>query len=529
MKIIPVLAGLLLAVRGISQIPFALEIKQLPFPGIPAIHSGAYAEYNGKWLLIGGRNNGLHGFLPPFAFPSDGINDSIYVVDPYAGQVWKSAVAGLPVQIRESIAASNIPNWQEDTVLYLAGGYGWQTASNDFVTFPTLTAVPVPQLIDSVISSSGFSSLFRQTADSMLMVTGGQLRKIDSVYHLVFGHDFQGTYDKDDTTGYFVQNYTYAIRKFKINDDGVSLSVVKTGEVIDSINFRRRDLNVVPQIFPDGTRGFTAFSGVFQPIENLPWLSSIDISASGIVHMDTFQQKFSHYESAAIPLYDSVDNYMHTIFPGGISRYSIDSATGGIVDDTLVPFVRTISRVTRAPDSSLAESVYPFRMPAFLGSNSIFFSDTSVKKFENGVIDLCSLSGKKRVGFIFGGIETPDSNISATDPALSWASTRFFEVWIDMNPVSSHPWINPHNAISAAIFPNPGMDMLNVEIHSAIEDDGKILLIDNTGKEHILAVDVKIVRGTVRHQIPLPDLSAGAYRLRIQGTFSSWNGSFLLR
>lgn len=44
--------------------PYSIEIERIYIPGSPAIHSFAFAELNCKWLFVGGRTNGLHGFNP---------------------------------------------------------------------------------------------------------------------------------------------------------------------------------------------------------------------------------------------------------------------------------------------------------------------------------------------------------------------------------------------------------------------------------------------------------------------------------
>src|SRR5438045_2095977 len=90
-----------------SAQPFAVTIADEPITVMPAIHSFAFAESNGKWLFIGGRNNGLHGFLTPFAFQTMYANTQITVVDPVANQSWSSSTSVLPDSIGESITSTN--------------------------------------------------------------------------------------------------------------------------------------------------------------------------------------------------------------------------------------------------------------------------------------------------------------------------------------------------------------------------------------------------------------------------------------
>src|SRR5215475_8305461 len=65
-------------------LPFQVDLIEVPFPGAPALHSFAAAQFNGKWLFIGGRTNGIHSFdpLPINNFPPSQANHWSWVVDP---------------------------------------------------------------------------------------------------------------------------------------------------------------------------------------------------------------------------------------------------------------------------------------------------------------------------------------------------------------------------------------------------------------------------------------------------------------
>ena len=62
--------------------PYTIQLEQVNIPGSPKIHSFAFADDNGKWLFIGGRINGMHGFDAATAFPKQFSNTNIFVVDP---------------------------------------------------------------------------------------------------------------------------------------------------------------------------------------------------------------------------------------------------------------------------------------------------------------------------------------------------------------------------------------------------------------------------------------------------------------
>src|SRR5690349_8495932 len=105
-----------------SQQLFTLRLEPSSVTATPAVHSGTFGTYNNKWFFIGGRKNGLHGFLTPSAFPEDGINDSIFIVDPLLNQSWSASVNSLPDSIREPITSSNMQFYLNDSMLYMVGG-----------------------------------------------------------------------------------------------------------------------------------------------------------------------------------------------------------------------------------------------------------------------------------------------------------------------------------------------------------------------------------------------------------------------
>ena len=69
-------ALLLLVITGIAQnpqqkSPFIIRLQQVEIDQLPALQSFAYATWQDKWLLVGGRKDGLHRRQPWAAFDED--------------------------------------------------------------------------------------------------------------------------------------------------------------------------------------------------------------------------------------------------------------------------------------------------------------------------------------------------------------------------------------------------------------------------------------------------------------------------
>jgi hypothetical protein len=497
---------------------FRIELEEISISGAPDIHSAAIVSYEGKWLVIGGRTNGLHGFNAIDPFSQSGINTNIYVINPADSSVHYTSAASLPVSVFEAVTTSNMQFYRHDSTLYMIGGYGWNDSAQTFLTAQTLTAINLKELIAAIENQqSNITPFFRQITDPRMAICGAHLEKIDSVYLLVFGHQFDGTYSRFDTSGLFVQHYSREIRKFKIDDDGINLGITDYFAIKDSLNFRRRDYNLVPQIFPDGSKGLTAFTGVFQQGINLPYLNTIDIRDTGYYINNSFNQNLSQYHCAVLPVYDSASNHMHTIFFGGMGMYYRDAISNTIVSDSLVPFVNTISKVTRDSVGNMTEYELAEKLPALLGTNAEFILSDSVPVFSDEIIALNQLPARQHVGYIYGGIESPEINISETDPSMSFAVNRIFKVFINKLPPDTTITTSEYlikEPVAVKIFPNPFKDNFSIEIVNRFERNVQLTLYDYLMSE----VNKPTVSNAAlfRKNISLKNAESGIYFLEVK-------------
>ena len=305
MNRIKILAILLIAFtsQGNAQTaPFQIAIEPMNISGLGGLQAYAWGQHNGKWLIIGGRLDGLHRRQPFAAFDVAGHNNQLIVVDPVAQQKWSAPLSSLPIGLQEQLSSTNMEFFQEGNYLYLVGGYGYSNTSADHITYPNLSAVKVPDVINAVINGTSFATNFRQITDTMFAVTGGYLNKINNTFYLTGGQKFIGRYNPMGPTHGpgFVQIYTNASRKFTIFDNGVTLSVTHLPAIVDAANLHRRDYNVVPQIMPTGQEGLTAFSGVFQVGVDLPYLNCVNIDSTGHTVNNAFSQYYNHYHLSLI-------------------------------------------------------------------------------------------------------------------------------------------------------------------------------------------------------------------------------------
>lgn len=504
--------------------PFNVSVVPVDIPNLGGLQSYAFGQHDGKWLIIGGRLDGLHRRQPWASFDLAGHNDQLVVIDIEGGQHWSAGMEDLSEGLAEQLRSTNMEFLQKGSTLYIAGGYGYSGIANDHVTFDRLVAVDVPEVIDAVINSTDLSPHFRSVTDPQFAVTGGHLEKLYDTYYLIGGQKFMGRYNPmgpDHGPG-FEQEYTNQVRRFLIEDDGATLEVTHLAPYTDEDQLHRRDYNVGPQIMPDGSFGLTAFSGVFQIDVDLPFLNCVEIDSSGYTPNNDFSQYYNHYHCAHVPLYAASDNEMHTVFFGGIAQFY--DSLGVLVQDDNVPFVNTIARVSRSSDGTMSEYKMPEEMPGLFGASAEFIMLPGLPVYENGVIDLDQLEGDSvLVGHIYGGIESSGRNIFwINDGTQSTATSTIYEVWIVLNTTTGSHELNPHSvsSLKTIMFPNPNPGSFVLEFNLERATDVELVISDLSGKR----VDALQLTGTNvgpnSYTIALSnDIPAGHYLLTLDAGY----------
>jgi len=505
---------------------YAIEIEPLIITNTPGIHSYSWAKDDqGRWLIVGGRIDGLHQRQPFAAFLEADNNKFAFVIDPVSEQSWSADLSVLNAGLFEQLQSTNQEFYQRDTTLYVFGGYGFSTTASGHVTYPNITAIDVNGLTQAIIDNASITSYFRQTTDSRMKVTGGQIGYLDSTFYLVGGHLFDGSYNPmgpDHGPG-FTQEYTDEIRSFKIEDDGTNMTIAAYVAQHDTENLHRRDYNMAPQIFPNGELGFTAFSGVFDP-NDLPYLNSVDIVPTGYTVNNSFNQYLSQYHSAKISVYDSTALSNQTLFFGGMSQFYFDGGT--LIEDTDVPFVKTISKVTRFNDGSMSENALSYlEMPALLGAGSEYIP-TGDYLIENEILDINAIPNQKTlIGYIYGGIESSDKNIFfINDGSQSSASNTIFKVYINKSIAGFEETEIKKNVVqNMNVFPNPAKKDITIQFtvpktsevrYDIISTEGKVVKKDSFGV---------LENGIYDSEIDVRDLMSGNYIVQL------FNGEYYIQ
>ena len=120
-----------------SNLPYTLNIAPVSAPGItdlPGLQGSVYAQMaptsqypSGLWVVIGGRTNGLHDFVPSGeqSFPPAFQNNIIYVINPVDWQVWSPPwnQTGVSPAVYSPLSSSDAQYYAKGDTLYVNGGY----------------------------------------------------------------------------------------------------------------------------------------------------------------------------------------------------------------------------------------------------------------------------------------------------------------------------------------------------------------------------------------------------------------------
>lgn len=492
-----------------SQIPFDISLENVQIDNLEGVQSYAFGEADGKWLIVGGRLDGLHRRQPFAAFDVPGHNTDLLVIDPLNKKHWKAPLSALSTRMAEQLSSTNMEFIQLSKMLYCVGGYGYSATDGDHITYPYVTAIDIESTIDAIINNKSYAPYFRQITDSKLQITGGRLRKADGKLLLLGGQKFMGRYNPmgpDHGPG-FEQQYSNSVKVFTIDDKlGSSFSINHHKEFVDSINLHRRDYNAEPQIMPDGSQSITMFSGVFRPDVDLPFLDAVNVDTSSYSVESNFEQYYNHYHCAVVPTYSESTNSMYTIFFGGIAQYYLQM--GNRVKDDDVPFVQTIAVVKRDSKGNMSENVLPIEMPSLLGASAEFIP-ADIDRYSNEVIKYDEAKGDSvLMGYIYGGIESSGRNIFFSNTgSQSVATTKVFKVWLKKKQNAS---ADDLDANSLLIHPNPASTMFSLDNNSSTEQQCKLISVD--GRE----VGAIILEPKTSRILRVEHLSSGVYFLQNQ-------------
>lgn len=505
-----------LSAQFAEQPPFKISIEPVYNTTInQGFHSFAFAQSGSKWLLIGGRTNGLHGLNANDPFPQADAHNFVTVIDTVGWQIFQSSLSNLPYAVADPLRSTNMQYVQRGKFLYLVGGYGRDSVLNKFVTFPVVSKITVDSIINAVINQSPLDSYIKQVTDTNLRICGGEMHYFNNQFQLMFGHDFNGRY-ANPFVPIYTQFYRTEIKRFDIVENAGNLEILNYTVVSDTNNFHRRDLNVVPVIKPNGDDALMAYAGVFQKNKDFPYFEPIFMDTSGYSVLP-YTQVMSHYTCAHLPVFDTVSKRMHTVFFGGMSFNDFVPASNSIVEDTLVPFISDVTCFTIKPGNICEEAVMPVQLPGLLGSNAKFIPNRNINWHINDVLDFNSITGKTLAGYMIGGIKADLPNEGS-----SIANDTIYRIYIEYDSTVSLKK-SVEEFVFFDVFPNPATNKLSIQFQLKEESEMQIGMYDVNSKLIRSFTKIKHPKGKIQQSIDVSEVPNGIYVIKCNSKKTSIN------
>ena len=204
---------------------------------------------------------------------------------------------------------------------------------------------------------------------------------------------------------------------------------------------------------------------------------------------------------------------MHTFFLGGIAQYRANGA-GALERNDSVPFVNTISRVSRTRNGVMREYRQNETMPGLLGTGAevVLREQPSLTRNEILTVNASDLTNNAVIGWMIGGIRSTAPNIFwVNDGTQSEAST--FVAELRLTSTATSVFIAPSDSqrnVPPGITTRIDQHQLTV-IVSDISDEVEIGLFDLNGRYVDLGCTTSVGGSQATMTCSIADLPSGVY------------------
>jgi len=434
-----------------STLPFNLKVKTSTLTLPEGLQSFVLGTYNGEWLILSGRTNGLHGFDPTEpSFPITKQNKIVYVINPKTKAIYSRSLeeinSGFTSHQVDLLSATSTLFLQEQNLLYLVGGYGFDSRLQDYTTHSALTIINIEKMIKWVKKGGNGAKSISQFFDKRFQITGGELKRSSphDPFLIMVGQNFEGVYAAH--SGKTI--YSYEIRRFELVSTKNGVYPVFKEPIKGNSCFRRRDLNITPYMNKKGGQYLiehVILSGVFTETEGV-WTTPIVVKGNGdAICQDplnplVLRQGMNNYACPYFTLYSEQSKENYIVLAGGLSYLTWNGSS--FVEDFMIPFSNGISTIKRTKQGFFSQYIMPSSYPIIpsdfanngnpllFGTNALFVAEDSIKKYSGEILDFDSIKkGSCQIGYILGGIVSSLPNTDSNDD--SKASSYIFDVYLE--------------------------------------------------------------------------------------------------
>ncbi len=219
---------------------FGQTVRELPprayelYPTLQDMYGYAVGKHNDYLLIFGGR---IRSEVPE-QYSEDFPNLEILMIDFKRQRASAYTSGNLEGVLGEQMSATGLAYYQEDTTLYLLGGYGFSESSGQFITFPYLTAINLKATIDALLKGENPVAHFYQLCDDRMAIFDATMDYNGDEFFLINGKSAYKLEPFSDQPEYVEETHEGEARTFKINKQGKSLEISQFQTWYDLEGFR---------------------------------------------------------------------------------------------------------------------------------------------------------------------------------------------------------------------------------------------------------------------------------------------------
>lgn len=210
---------------------------------------GYVSAFSGNYLLV------IGGSIEEEA--SDYIlrdipNTHFILIDQYKKEVTQYDVWSFPNEIAEQLSSTYMNYFQEDSLLYLVGGYGYSESFNAVITFPSMMVLDVDNIVESLLNAQSTEPYVRQICDKRFAVMDGYLDKVNDSFFVIEGRAAYKIQPRENDSFFYVESFDNQIRTFRIKDDGMNMELLDYQVWTDLDAFYEAFEDLIPSMILDG-------------------------------------------------------------------------------------------------------------------------------------------------------------------------------------------------------------------------------------------------------------------------------------
>jgi hypothetical protein len=191
------------------------------YPGLQDMSGFAVGKWQDKLLIFGG----LIKSDVPDIYKKDFPNLEIILID--LGKKRASAFnsGNLEGVLGEQMAATGLAYYQQDKMLYIAGGYGYSEEVHRFITFPYFTAIDLEATIPALLAGKSPVAYFYQLCDERIAIFNGILDYNGDEFFLINGKYAYKLQPFDDQPYYHEESREGEGATFRLDGVGKGLKI----------------------------------------------------------------------------------------------------------------------------------------------------------------------------------------------------------------------------------------------------------------------------------------------------------------